>query len=174
MLNYLRTSLLFGIALAWVFVASSPGQTANTPQSAVPKISLRSYRVVAPGELGGTVTALERSTCGSATSSTSQATAELAAGKVKAIRVLRVVQWNKPPQSKELQQTLRRVWQGRVQGAACGILWDEGAWWSIESALVFEDGKRGLLVTDGSHIALKDHDGRVWFTRLMPTDLKSH
>ncbi|HMD39606.1 MAG TPA: hypothetical protein VKH15_10005 [Candidatus Acidoferrum sp.] len=40
--------------------------------------------------------------------------------------------------------------------------------WSIESILVFEDGKQGVLITDGSHVALKDHDGKSWFFRLLP------
>jgi hypothetical protein len=164
--NKLKTGLLTGAALASLSVVWLPGQTAKTLQSAMPKISVRSYKVVAPAELGGTVTTLERSTCGSATSSMSLTTEDLAGGKVKAIRVLRAVRWGKPPKPKELRTIMEKVWEGRVPGAACGILWDEVSLWSVEAALEFQDGKRGLLVTDGSHIALKDHDGRIWFTRL--------
>jgi hypothetical protein len=51
---------------------------------------------------------------------------------------------------------------------AWGIVWDEGTWWSIESAVEFEDGKKGLLITDGLHVALRDHDGKNWFFRLLP------
>jgi hypothetical protein len=88
--------------------------------------------------------------------------------KVKALRVLHYARQRKPPKAKEIKTFVRKVWQGSFQGAACGILWDEGAWWSIESAVEFEDGRQGLLVTDGTHVALRDHEGKNWFFRLLP------
>jgi hypothetical protein len=63
---------------------------------------------------------------------------------------------------------VRKVWQGSFQSADCGILWSEGNMWSIEFALEFEDGKQGLLITDGRHVALCDHDAKNWFFRLLP------
>jgi hypothetical protein len=63
---------------------------------------------------------------------------------------------------------LRKVWQGSVDGEDCRILWSEVRYWSIESSLEFEDGKRGEFITDGIHIALRDHGGKTWFLRLLP------
>ena len=42
------------------------------------------------------------------------------------------------------------------------------ALWSIESTLEFKDGKKGLLITDGEHVAVRDHGGKSCFFRLWP------
>jgi hypothetical protein len=68
----------------------------------------------------------------------------------------------------QLPQTVLSVWNGKFQFSTCFIGWAEPNWWSVEARLEFVDGKQGVLVTDGTHVALKDHDGATWFFRLLP------
>ena len=160
MLLCLRIGLRVAVVFAAILTPCLHGQTAEEHERAAPKIKLRRYTVVAPGALQERVHAIERSKCGTATESTSLTTADLAGGKVKTIRVLRVVRWNKPPESDQIKSTLLNVWLGHVQGADCGILWSEGSWWSIESALEFQDGKRGLLIQTASTLQSRITMGR--------------
>jgi hypothetical protein len=92
---------------------------------------------------------------------------DLAAGKVKKIRVLRTSSTFKPVKHEELQRMLLKVWLSTtLECCACGIEWDEMTFWSIDAALEFEDGKKGVLITDGTHVAMQDHDGRKLFFRI--------
>lgn len=89
-------------------------------------------------------------------------------GKVKAIRVLRVAAWKADPKAGEAQAKVEKVWAGKFQSAFCQIAWAEPTLWSVEAELEFDDGKRGALITDGSHVALQDHDGNNRFLRIFP------
>jgi len=68
----------------------------------------------------------------------------------------------------ERRTSVKTVWQGEFQTASCFINWDEEASWSIEAVAEFYDGRQSELITDGSHVALQDHDGKSWFFRLLP------
>jgi hypothetical protein len=98
--------------------------------------------------------------------------ADFVGGKVKTIRVFRTGRFspgtNPVTTPDETRQSLKRVWQGKFQSAFCQIAWAEGAFWSIEAVVEFEDGKRSMLITDGVHVALQDHNGKSAFFRLFP------
>jgi hypothetical protein len=89
-------------------------------------------------------------------------------GKVKSIQIVRFAPGRSSPTHKDLRNTVRNVWQGKFRSVSCQIDWDEGAIWSIEAVVEFEDGKRSELITDGTHVALQGHDGKSWFLRLLP------
>jgi hypothetical protein len=92
---------------------------------------------------------------------------ELAAGKVKTIRVLHTLSTFKPAKAEDIRRMLLQVWLSKTnECCACGIEWDEGTFWSIDAALEFEDGRKGILITDGTHVAMQDHDGRKLFFRI--------
>lgn len=96
---------------------------------------------------------------------------EFVGGAVKTIRVLRTAPFRpgaKPVTPEETRQKLKRVWQGKFQVPSCQIDWAEPAFWSIEAVVEFEDGKQSPLITDGGHVALRDHNGDGWFFRLFP------
>ncbi len=95
-------------------------------------------------------------------------TARLANGKVKSIRAVRATRLPQPLTAEGIRDLINKVWMGKFQNASCSINWAEVTLWSVESILEFEDGKTGLLISDGSHVALKDHDGKAWFFRLLP------
>jgi len=92
---------------------------------------------------------------------------ELAGGKVKAIRVVRAETYRGAPAVKagEARAKVERVWSGRFGFMNCEIGWAEPMLWSVEAELEFEDGKKGVLITDGWHVAMVDHDGNNWFLR---------
>ena len=92
---------------------------------------------------------------------------QLAGGKVKRIRVLRAEAYKISPAPKveDVRATIDKVWSQKFVWMACRIAWDEAALWSIQAELDFEDGKKGVLITDGWHVALQDHDGHNWFVR---------
>jgi hypothetical protein len=89
-------------------------------------------------------------------------------GKVKAIRVLRYSRGMSKVDPKEIPRILSRVWSSSFFGAECGIVWSEMTFWSIEASLEFEDGKTGLLITDGLHVALINHNSKSSFFRITP------
>lgn len=96
---------------------------------------------------------------------------EFVGGAVKTIRVLRTAPFRpgtKPLTVGETRQRVKRVWQGKFQVPSCQIDWAEYTFWSIEAVVEFEDGRRSPLITDGVHVALKDHDGNSAFFRLFP------
>jgi hypothetical protein len=69
---------------------------------------------------------------------------------------------------KSIGEMLSRVWQGKFESADCFQSWDEGALWNCAAVIEFNVGAPGELITDGSHVYLKDYDGRSWFLRLLP------
>ncbi len=89
-------------------------------------------------------------------------------GRVTAIRVVRFADRKSAPTHRQLRDVVRKVWEGKFQGVSCQIEWDEGAIWSIEAVVEFEDGQRSELITDGVHVALQDHNGKSRFFRLLP------
>jgi hypothetical protein len=99
-----------------------------------------------------------------------QSVGESVGGKVKAIRILRFTRFGPRAelQVSEVQELVRKVWMGKFQASSCFIDWAEGTLWLLEARLEFEDGHRGALFTDGSHVALQGYDGKSWFFRLLP------
>ena len=92
---------------------------------------------------------------------------ELAGGKVKTIRVVRAESFKGAPalKAEEVKAKVEKVWSAKFGWMACTIQWAEPTLWSVEAELVFEDGKKGVSITDGWHVALRDHDGNTWFLR---------
>ena len=91
---------------------------------------------------------------------------ELAGAKVKQIRVVKAERYQGQPAPKpeEIRVIVESVWSKSFGFARCQIEWDELVVWSIQAELVFEDGKIGVLITDGRrHVAMQDHDGHIWF-----------
>ena len=162
------------VTFAAFFVASSlSGQNPPKDEPALPAVVSDSATGMEYGELDQKVRALNESPC-RVTFPYSQVpvtVANFVGGKVKTIkitRVLRLARQKHLPKQQELEKTLRKVWLGQFQSAACRILWAETTFWSIEFVLQFEDGKQGTLITDGVHVALEDHDGNACFFRLLP------
>lgn len=87
---------------------------------------------------------------------------------VKSIRVIRFANSQASLTKKQLQNELLKVWLGKFRDVYCSVTWDEVTLWSLEAEVEFEDGKRSLLITDGYHVALQDHNGRGWYLRLQP------
>jgi hypothetical protein len=94
--------------------------------------------------------------------------AESVGEKINTIRVVGFAPQFSNQKFSELRKTVLSVWNGKFQSSTCYINWAEWHAWPIETRLEFEDGRRGVLITDGSHVALKDHDGATWFFRLLP------
>ncbi len=85
-------------------------------------------------------------------------------GTFQSIRILRVAD---PLMIRDApEKVLAKVWNSKIQDAACFMMWSEMATWDIEALVQFTDGKKSELYTDGFHLAFQDHGGRVWFTRL--------
>lgn len=94
---------------------------------------------------------------------------ELAGGPVKAIHVTAYLQTAAPKTAElDLRQRVLKVWKGEFRTGACQILWAEGTWWSIKADVEFADGRHGSLLTDGVHVRLQAHDGKIWYFRLLP------
>lgn len=94
--------------------------------------------------------------------------AESLVERVNTIRVIGFAPQFSKQKFSQLRETVLSVWNGKVQSSTCFMNWAEGELWSVEARLEFEDGKRGVLITDGMHVALKGHDGTTWFFRLLP------
>jgi hypothetical protein len=165
------------ITLAWLALSSlSQAQNPAKPGSDSFPILVGSATVADNGELAAQVKTMEGVSCGDTSRRVSQPTAlkDFVGGRVKTIRVVHYARERNISKPVRLRALVSKVWQGSfLDQPACGIVWDEGTWWSIESTVEFEDGKRGLLITDGSHVALRDHDGRNWFFRLLPAAQQS-
>ena len=89
----------------------------------------------------------------------------------KTVRTIRVVSFAPMSDSRifdHLKTRLLDIWTGKVQSSYCYIAWAEPTLWLVEAELEFEDGKRGVLISDGLHVALRDHNGRTWYLRLLP------
>ena len=93
------------------------------------------------------------------------ATAEAIFGEtIQSIRILHVAD---PPMIRDAPgKELAKVWNSKIQDAACFMMWSEMATWNIEALVQFTDGKKSEVFTDGFHLAFQDHGGRAWFTRL--------
>jgi hypothetical protein len=159
------------ITLAWFCLPLiSQAQDRTKSEADSPIILLDSATVTDYGELAARVKTLERISCSDPSRyfDHPMTVRHFVDAKLKTIRVLRYSRQSNPPKAEKIQKLVRNAWQGSFQSAACGILWSEGAAWSIESALEFEDGEQGVLITDGIHFALRDHDGKNWFFRLLP------
>lgn len=87
-------------------------------------------------------------------------------GRVKTITIVRFA--GPTMGSSNVQEAVRKVWEGKFQSSSCFVDWAEPTMWSIEARVDFEDGTRGVLITDGSHVAFQGHDGKSWFLRLLP------
>jgi hypothetical protein len=93
---------------------------------------------------------------------------ELEGGTVKAIWGVRFANRKTAPTHEELRDAMKKVWEGKFQSVSCQIDWEEANIWSIAAVAEFEDGQRRELITDGMHVALRDHDGKSRFLRLLP------
>jgi len=85
-------------------------------------------------------------------------------GRVKTIRVLRFA----TPANISPRDVVRKVWNGKFETSTCYVDWAEMTFWTLEARVEFQDGRQGLLITDGMHVVLQDHDGMTWFLRLLP------
>lgn len=145
-------------------------QMRGYPQVDSPPIVLDSATATDNGVFGARVESLERATCNhpSRYFEKPMLVKDFVGAKVKTIRVIHYLRQSEPAKPDEIRKLIGNVWDGSFQSAACGMLWSEGGAWSIECALEFQDGKQGLLITDGVHVALRDHEGEKWFFRLLP------
>lgn len=158
-------SLSSGLLLLLFFFVQS---RAYSEAAAFPKVVMGSATVADYGEFNARVKALEWTTCNDSSRHFDKplVVEDFVGAHVRSIRVVHY--FRKLPRRREIWTLIRRVWLGRFQSAGCGILWSEVGMWSIECTLEFEDGKQGVLITDGTHVALRDHDGKNWFFRLLP------
>lgn len=158
--------LLSGLLL--LFLSCAPSRAYS--DAALPKVVVASATAADYSEFNAQVKALERTTCDGPSRyfEKPMVVENFVGANVRSIRVIHFSPQNKPPKSDEIRKVVKSVWQGSLQSASCGILWAEGVLWSIECTLEFKDGKRGVLITDGVHVALRDHEGKNWFFRLLP------
>lgn len=126
-------------------------------------------------ELNDRVRSLDRTPCnlnnaahGSRRFKSPTSVGESLGGRVKTIRVVGFEPWAPTQTFSQLPETVRSVWTGKFQDSSCQINWAEMSPWFLEARLEFEDGHRGLLITDGHHVVVRDHDGMIWFLRLLP------
>lgn len=162
---------IISLALACLLAAGHlPAQNSVKDGSTSPTILVDSIVPSDYEELARSVKLLDGTSCGEPSRHPQRPTTteDFVGGKVTTIHVVRSAPKRNTPEAREIRRSIRNVWQSKFLGASCGIDWSEFTVWSIESILVFEDGKQGVLITDGSHVALKDHDGKSWFFRLLP------
>lgn len=145
-------------------------QSRRYSETALPNIVPDSATVADYGEFNARVKALEGTTCNDSSRHFEKpmVVEEFVGAHVRSIRVVHYFRQSKPPRRREIRKLLTSVWLGSFLSASCGILWSEGVLWSIECTLEFEDGKQGVLITDGIHVALRDHEDKNWFFRLLP------
>ena len=93
-------------------------------------------------------------------------------GKVRAIRVIRVVRFRGSGKGTpaDVQTRVLEMWSGVFRSGSCFIPWAEAPFWCIEATVEYEDGKRtSIWMADAIHVALEDREGRVLFIRLWPS-----
>ncbi len=74
---------------------------------------------------------------------------------------------NSRPIWADVEQRVQRVWSSKPGSLAVEIDWAESFQWEIVAILEFTGSdKRGCLATDGSHVNVRDIDGRSWYTRV--------
>ena len=139
-------------------------------EAALPKVAMGSATVADYGEFDARVRALESATCNDTSRyfGKPMVVGDFVGAEVRSFRVIHYLRPSKTGKRDEIRKLINSVWHGSFQFASCGILWAEGGLWSIECTLEFRDGKRGVLLTDGVHVALRDHQGKNWFFRLLP------
>ncbi len=159
-------ALSSGLLLLWFLSVQSRAYS----EAALPNVVLTSPTAAEYGEVNARVKALERATCNDASRyfEKPMVVQDFVGANVRSIRVVHFFRQSKSPKSDEIRKLIKTVWHGTFQFASCGILWSEGTLWSIECTLEFKDGKQGVLITDGVHVALRDHEGKNWFFRLLP------
>jgi len=160
------TSIVIGAILAAaiivnLIVAQEPGKKKTSP--AVDASGMTTDRGGIPGKLRAMD---DGKHCGGRTLPMGQSITleELAGGKVKTIRLVSAEElrgWT----PKEAREVVEKVWSKQFGWMACQIQWDEGFGFAVEAVLDFEDGKQGLMITDGTHVGLQDHEGNHWFLR---------
>jgi hypothetical protein len=164
-----RIRMLFAGAVLWACGGlTAHAQNPAKSENALPKILVDDVKRDGVGELNESLKAIEQPTCTNSRSGY-LTVSDLVGGKVNVIRVTHTL-WRlrNPPTAEDLKETVREVWQRKFQGADCRILWSEMVFWSIKAVVEFDDGKKSVLLTDGTHVALQDHDGKGWFFRLLP------
>jgi hypothetical protein len=162
---------VFLLALACLLLPClSHWQDLAKSEATWPTILVDSMMVSDFAELGRKVKSLDDASCNGGSRHLERPTTvgDFVGRKVKSIRVVHYASRESPPTAEEVRKSLRMVWQGKFQVAFCQVAWAEPAFWSIESIVEFEDGKRSAVITDGVHVALQDHDGKSWFFRLFP------
>ena len=90
-------------------------------------------------------------------------------GGVEKIRVIRYLP-NLTPE--RIRQELLKVWASMFSEAGNGIFWSESSQGNIEASIEFENGGRGLIVTDGGHVRVQDRAGKSWFLRPLSQSLQ--
>jgi hypothetical protein len=158
----------------WVFITcflvatNSLSQSSTSPQAAAPGFVIDSTVSTQAEELRRDVEGLNDVKCdGHSIYLESPTTIGAFMGfPAKFVRVTRYAQTIESPAGTKPRQILEKVWGGRFRSASCQIAWAEFTSWSIEAVVEFQDGKRGRLITDGFHVALQDHAGKIWFIRL--------
>jgi hypothetical protein len=91
---------------------------------------------------------------------------QLAGAKVERIRVVMAsgrFKGRHAPKPEEVRATVQKMWSRKFGWMTCQVEWDEPVLWYIQAELGFKDGNKGVLITDGRHVALQDHDGHNWF-----------
>lgn len=158
-------SLSPGLLLLCFFCVQSRAYS----ETALPKVVMGSATVAEYGEFNASFRALESTTCNDPSRyfGNPMMVGDFVGGNVRGIHIVHYLR-HKPAKTDELRKLIKSVWRGRFQSASCSILWSEGVLWSIECTLEFKDGKQGMLTTDGTHVALRDHEGKDWFLRLLP------
>jgi hypothetical protein len=89
-------------------------------------------------------------------------------GRVKTIRVIGFAPMGDTTRFSKLKETVLSVWEGQFRSRNCLPQWAEMGGWFVEARLEFEDGKSGILISDGVHVVMQDHDGMTWYLRLLP------
>lgn len=165
----MRRTAVFPLAFVGLSVMPpSWGQGTANSASTTPKIHVQAV-AADRGELERKVRIID-TPCGGRYQhlNPSKTVGELEGETVRAIRVVRFAGWRAAPTREELRDAMKKVWEGKFQSVSCQIEWAEANIWSMEAVVVFEDGKRRELITDGMHVALQDHDGKSRFLRLLP------
>jgi hypothetical protein len=147
-------------------------QPKSQAADATPEVRVDASALSNVDEIGRHVSRFEATFCNGGYRWLDQPTTveHFAGGRLKTIRVIHYAApgGGKAPSPGEVGNKVLNVWQGKFRAAFCSLPWSEGTWWTSESTLEFEEGKRGTLITDGVHVFLRDRDGKPWFFRLYP------
>jgi hypothetical protein len=98
--------------------------------------------------------------------------ATAAGAKVKRIVVLEWVHgWGNYPTWSDVAKEIQTAWAGRIESMYPGhAQWSELPFWNVFASIEFDNSpERGCIVTDGLHVSMRDVNGEIWLTRLVPT-----